>query len=438
MADLLTNRWHPLRHHAIQEAWATSRQRFHVVPAGRRSGKTELAKRKLTKAAVRGSGFDRPRYFAAAPTRDQAKRIYWDDLKRMVPPVLIQDISETELKIELITGASLWVVGLDRPERIEGQPWDGGVVDEYANCKPTAWTENIRPALSDRAGWCDFIGVPEGYNHFYDLYQQAEGGRDEWAAFTWWSEDILPPSEIASAKMDLPEAIYRQEYQAEFISFTGRANYGFDRADHVAPVRNLYQPRADLILCLDFNVSPGIAVICQELLEPDGRQPITAVIGEVWIEQGSNTQMVMQAFLDEWRHHQGGLHVYGDQTGGAQGTAALLGSDWDIVNGMLEPAFGRRLWVSRPGFNPSERARLNAMNARLKTAAGRVGLKADPDHAPHLIDDLERVVLVADGSGKLDKNMDKRLTHPSDALGYYVFAEHPMVAHAGQVAVRGF
>ena len=65
------------------------------------------------------------------------------------------------------------MVGLDKPERIEGQPWDGGVLDEYANMKAHAWGANVRPALSDRLGWCDLIGVPEGRNHYYDLHVSA-------------------------------------------------------------------------------------------------------------------------------------------------------------------------------------------------------------------------------------------------------------------------
>ena len=48
--------------------------------------------------------------------------------------------------ISLKNGAQIWVVGLDRPERIEGSPWDGGVLDEYGNMRANAWPEHIRPA----------------------------------------------------------------------------------------------------------------------------------------------------------------------------------------------------------------------------------------------------------------------------------------------------
>jgi hypothetical protein len=35
--------------------------------------------------------------------------------------------------IKLVNGAEIWVIGLDKPERIEGKPWDWGILDEYGN-----------------------------------------------------------------------------------------------------------------------------------------------------------------------------------------------------------------------------------------------------------------------------------------------------------------
>ena len=88
--------------------------------------------------------------------------------------------AETPAIIYLPNGSELHVIGLDRPERFEGIPWLGGVVDEIANCKPTAINENILPALDTedprRPGykaWGWFIGVPEGFNHFYDMARLA-------------------------------------------------------------------------------------------------------------------------------------------------------------------------------------------------------------------------------------------------------------------------
>ncbi|MFQ5736607.1 MAG: terminase large subunit domain-containing protein, partial [Thermodesulfobacteriota bacterium] len=208
-------------------------KRFAVVPAGRRSGKTELAKRRLVMGLAAKKPWADPRYFAAAPTRGQAKRIFWKDLKAMVPDGWKARVYETDLCIVTRFKSELWVVGLDKPQRIEGTPWDGGVLDEYANMRAGAWGENIRPALSDRAGWCWFIGVPEGLNHYKDLVDYALTGEDQdWGVYSWSSSDILPAPELEAAKRVLDPRTFRQEYEGSFEGACGRAYYAYDPRRH--------------------------------------------------------------------------------------------------------------------------------------------------------------------------------------------------------------
>lgn len=450
---MITPRWTILRPHSVQYQYWTSPHRFNVVPAGRRSGKTEYAKRKIVRAALdpNASQFPNPHYFCAAPTRDQAKRIYWDDLKLLVPKPLIRDISETELTIWTVIDTSISVLGMDRPERVEGSPWDGGVLDEYGNMKATAWGANVRPALSDRRGWCDLIGVPEGRNHYYDTYEMARsmmaeyGADSEWGCFHWLSADILPKSEIEAARRELDPLTFQQEYEASFVNFTGRAYYTFTDANK-APLQ--YNPRAPLILCLDFNVDPGIAVICQEMKMPwKGKEWKkdnygneyeaevdlfgTGIIGEVHIPVNSNTPAVINRFVHDWHAHEGQVVVYGDASGGARGTAKVDGSDWDIVKGMLRQVFGGRASYRVRAANPPERSRVNAVNTRCCNGAGQRKLAIDPRKAPNVVKDLEGVRTLEGGSGEIDKRADARLTHLSDALGYYIEYEFPVTDTRG-------
>ncbi len=429
---MLTPRWTPLRYHRVQQAYWASPHRFNTVPAGRRSGKTELAKRKLVKRALAGTDFDPPRFFAGAPTREQAKRIFWDDLKALVPRHLLRARpSEVDLMIPLINGAQLWVVGFDRPERIEGSPWDGGVLDEYGNMRANAWPEHIRPALSDRGGWCDFTGVPEGRNHYYDLDRfaraqmtAAPGTASDWASFHWISADILPAAEIAAARRDLDDLTYSQEYEASFVSFEGQTYYPFAERSHCA--RLTYDSRADLIFCFDFNVAPGVAAVLQEQMLPNG-QPGTGVIGEVHIPRNSSTPAVCRRLVADWAGHRGNVICHGDATGGARGSAKVGGSDWELIRAELLAVFGSRLRLSVPRANPPERVRVNAVNARLKNAAGDVRLMVDPAQVPHVQKDFEGVRLLAGGAGEIDKKADPGLSHLSDAIGYYIARQFPLV-----------
>lgn len=427
---VIPRRLYPLRDHPEQLRLKDSLARFKVVPAGRRSGKTERAKRKLINVCMRfDENFDDPRYFAGAPTRDQAKQIYWADLKAMSPPeVLAEPPRESELTLVYKTGCILQVIGMDRPERIEGRPWNGGVLDEYANMKKEAFPENVRPALSDRNGWCWLIGVPEGRNHYYDLYKYARSGEDpEWDAFTWHSADILDPKEVASAKRQLDPLVFQQEYEASFINFVGRAYYPFLEETHCSTKLG-YDRKAPLNFCFDFNVDPGVAVVTQEQELPNGL-PGVGVIGEVYIPRNSNTPAVCRKLVEDWSDHLGAIRVFGDATGGSRGSAKVMGSDWELVKEVLYGAFGQsRVFFKVPTSNPTERVRINAMNSLLKNGADEIRLMVDPQLAPYTVKDLEGVRLLEGGSGEIDKKHDANLTHLSDALGYYVVKEFPLAA----------
>lgn len=424
----------PLRPHPTQIQYWQCEKRFITVPSGRRSGKTELAKRRLVKRAMLGNPLYYPsRFFVAAPTFNQVVAIYWADLKRYcfnlsrlygLPAPEIREGNKT-ISLPL---SEIQLVSMDKPERVEGQPWNGGIMDEYGNMKEKAWTEHVRPALSDRRGWCEFIGVPEGWNHYKDLcdYAQREDSTD-WAFFHWVSADILPPEEIEAARRELDELVFRQEYEGSFENFTGRAYYNFSRSNHCKTLE--YNPKADLNFCFDFNVEPGVAAVVQE------KEFGTAVIGEVYIPRNSSTEAVCKRLINDWGNHTGKVKCYGDATGGARGSAKVAGSDWEIVRAYLRPVFGRNLIFRVPQSNPAERARINAVNSRLKTASGDIKMFVDFERANHVVKDLEGVTLLEGGSGEIDKKHALELTHISDALGYYIAREFPIKGGKSQIDI---
>lgn len=423
MGIILPARWNPLRYHPIQHQLVMSSCRFNVVPAGRRSGKTELAKRRLVIRSLAPTIHKFPgRFFAAAPTRDQAKRIFWDDLKSMIPPdFIVGKPSETELLICLINGARIYVVGMDKPERIEGSPWDGGILDEYGNMKEKTWREHVRPALADRNGWVDCIGVPEGRNHYYDLYQMAlEDENPEWGGFHWISADILPPEEIEAAKKDLDELTYQQEYEGSFVNFAGQTYYPFDRNIHVEKLE--YIPDQELIFNFDFNIAPGTATVAQEQQLPSGHHG-TAIISEAYIPRNSDTLKICDRLIQEFPQHEEIITCYGDATGGAGGTAKVSGSDWDLIKEKLTNYYGEdQIQFHVPRGNPAERKRINCVNSRLKSIKGDIHLMVD-SRCKHTIKDFEGVRSKDDG--KIDKTKDMKLSHLTDGIGYYIAKEFP-------------
>lgn len=257
------------------------------------------------------------------------------------------------------------------------------------------------------------------------MYNYAKSGVDpEWAAFTWVSADILDPSEIESARRTLDPLIFQQEMEASFITFAGRAYHSFDSRTHCFPLT--YNDREPLIITLDFNTTPGSGAISQEQVLPSGKEG-TGVIGEVHIPKHSTTPAVCRKIAADWGKHRGRVFIYGDATGGAQGSSRVMGSDWQLVQAELRPVFGDRMHMRVPSANPRERVRLNAVNSRLMSASGEIRLMVDPVKAPNVVKDFEGTRLLEGGSGEIDKKSDPLLSHWADGIGYYVAAEFPIV-----------
>lgn len=419
------------RLHPKQMQLWRSEARFKTIACGRRSGKTAIALRHLRREALSQTEYDDAWYVCAGPTRDQAKRIFWKPLKQLFPAEFIENKNESSLTIRLINGAEITVLGMEKPERIEGAPLNGILLDEYGNMKASVLDEHVRPMLAERAAWAWFLGVPEGRNHYYDLCTDSKTDQSGlWEHFHWTTEEILPvylgeeqaAIEIAEAKRRMDPLTYRQEFLADFVSFEGLAYYQFKFDANVPKEPLPYDPNARLVFCFDFNVSPGTASVVQEI----GNK--TAVLNEVWIEKNSTTPMVCRKLIEMYGNHRGTVNGYGDATGGNRGTAKLAGSDWDLIDQIMRQQYGNR-WTNRvPRSNPPERTRVNAVNSRLRSMDDQVHLLVDKK-CKRMIKDFEGVRLVKGSAGEIDKKTDKNLTHLTDGLGYYIAKEFPVVEH---------
>ena len=448
--------WTTLEHHDEQqrllgESWPAGPRRFCVVKAGRRAGKSMLIKRHAHMVAPSLTAAD-GLVVIGAPTHDDGRRIFWSDLKALAPPRLVlRTPSESRLEIELASvggKATIRVVGLDVPERARGDAIDQLYVDEFVFLRRLAWAEVLRPSLSTagRLGGAWLVSTPRiprdgrpapSAEEFRELHNMASRGTDpEWGAYAWPSKDIVPAEEIESARRQLDPRTFRQEYEATWESVEGRAYYAFEAETHGRPGLP-YDPDRELIVCLDFNVSPGVAVIGQEhaydegtplwrLLGP-GRplgRVVTCWIGQVWIERDSSTPAICRVLARDWGSHKGQVLVDGDATGGLAHTSQVEGPDWQLVRNYLRPTFGDRLRVVHARSNPRQGVRVASMNARLRSADGLIHMLIDSARCQRLLRDLDETQIKPGSAGEIWKPKGTMLTHMSDAIGYYIQRAH--------------
>ncbi|MFZ3286559.1 MAG: terminase family protein [Telluria sp.] len=424
------SRWYKLTEHPVQRALVdavANGVRFPVVPAGRRSGKTERAKRFVAKMAMKNPG---ERYFIAAPTHAQVKKMYWSDMKQLCLCSLQSKApSESDLIIFMGNGTEIHLIGLDRPQRIEGVFWSGGVIDEIADIKPDAWEANIRPALDtfnptrpDYRAWCWLIGVPDGLNHYYDMAKYAESANDpDWALFHWKSSEILPAETIAAAKRQMSAKQYKQEYEASFEGATGRIYEDYDKANHTDAA---VLPHEQLMWMHDQNFTPLSSAVGVR------RDAGLFLLDEIVLTSAVSKQSALE-FIDKFKDHKNKhVLIYGDPAGQA-GEKHGHASDYIDIEGVLKAngwSYTRKVKPAHPAIKD----RQNAVRAKIRAADGARSLFVNPVTAKWCDKGLATVQL-QDGS-TFQEDQKSKYQHITTAIGYCVDVEWPAVKRIATVA----
>lgn len=144
----------------------------------RRSGKEIESWSLAVQGAVESPGL----YMMVYPTNVRARAVLWDgsildqnlnSIKfiDMVPKRLIDSTNNQEMKIKLINGSILWVVGSDiDPDKLRGTNPRGIVYSEFAFQDPRVFYVML-PALRQNGGWLICQSTFDGMNHFYQLIE---------------------------------------------------------------------------------------------------------------------------------------------------------------------------------------------------------------------------------------------------------------------------
>lgn len=407
-------RWYPLKEHPVQMALldaVANGIRFPLVPAGRRSGKSERAKRFVAAEAMKNPGGI---YFCAAPTMPQAKKIFWRDMKDLtLSEIHTRQPNESNTIIYLPNGSELHVLGLDAPARFEGIPWTGGVIDEIADVKSDAIWANIMPALNtfnpskpDYRPWCWFTGVPDGLNHYYEMCQMAESGKDHnYKVFHWKSEDILPPDVIESAKRTMSAKQYAQEYCASFETATGKIYEDYSKDNYTTET---IQPHEAIHWSHDQNYTPLSS--CVGVVRND----CLYLLDEIVLESAVSRQSA-EEFVEKYRNHQNKLcYLYGDPAGRA-GEKHGHNSDYTDIEQVLR-SNGWRVERRVANTHPAIKDRQNTVRALIKNAIGETHLFVNPDKATWCHKGLATVQLQAGSTFQEDQR--NQYQHITTAIGY--------------------
>lgn len=198
--------------HEAQQQVVDEARRFNVLQCGRRFGKTTLGVDLEIDKALDGfpTGWFAPTYKILDDAWREAVSATHD---------IAEKVDKQERRIELITGGVIEFWSLDTADPGRSRKYARIVIDEAGIVRDlkAAWQEAIRPTLTDYRGDAWFLGTPKGRNFFHQLFVRGQEPKGDWKSWRFATVDNphISEEEVESARNDLPDAAFRQEYLGE-------------------------------------------------------------------------------------------------------------------------------------------------------------------------------------------------------------------------------
>ena len=151
----------------------------------------------------------------------------------------------------------------ERPENLEGFGYARAIINEGGLVlrKPRLWYNSVQPMVKDSNCQVKVIGTPKGKNSFHELYVAGRDGTDGYASYHYPAE--MSPnwkkSELEQIRAKVPEIVYQQEYEAEFVEGEGMVFRGINEV--IKDINKEYETGHRYILGIDLAKHQDFTVI---------------------------------------------------------------------------------------------------------------------------------------------------------------------------------
>lgn len=195
--------------------------RFKAIRCGRRWGKTDFAKTVAADFALKGAnvGWFAPDYKISIEA--------YNELELTLAPVLVSSSRQTGVMRTITNGRmDMWTLENERAGR--SRKYHLVIIDEAAFAKANLmdiWEKSIKPTLLDFRGSALVLSNTNGVdpnNFFYKICTDSKYGFVEYHAPTH-RNPYLPQEELDKLILDNHPLVYKQEYLAEFVDWSGDA-----------------------------------------------------------------------------------------------------------------------------------------------------------------------------------------------------------------------
>lgn len=224
--------------HIYQARFHNASARQRVVVAGRQSGKTlGVVQEEAVWAMSAPKRWPEEKFpqFWWTTAFDKTRGKAWRDFGHFVPREIIKRSHESEAWFEFRNGARISMRSAEGMTSMVSERLHGLVCDEFCQYRPQVYDDYLAPMLATTNGPVVFLGSPWGLNWGYRTYMKGVEGLAGWWSIRWRSADSPYVDKIwlAERKLDTPDRVYRQQYDAEFLTEGGEIFRNVDAA--IAP-----------------------------------------------------------------------------------------------------------------------------------------------------------------------------------------------------------
>lgn len=197
--------------------------KFAVWVMHRRGGKDRTALAQTCKMAFRRVGL----YWHCLPTLKQGRKVVWDNItsegknliRQTFPDALVRRRLEDEMKVELINGSIVQIVGADNFNALVGASPIHVTFSEWSLTDPRAY-DFVRPILRENNGSVAFIYTPRGYNHGWTTLNIARKLPGAFVAVMSINDTgVLSEADMAMERAQgMADELIAQEFYCDFSS----------------------------------------------------------------------------------------------------------------------------------------------------------------------------------------------------------------------------
>lgn len=178
-----------------------------------------------------------------SPVLNTTKTIFNFLINKLSSSGVIKQFSRGDQTIEFINGSTIFFRSATSYDNLRGGSYEYAFIDEFCYIPPEAWTEVIRQTLAVKGKKAIIASTPKGKNLFYNLAKLGEDPEQPLYTYDYMNyidNPFYDLNEIADAKKTLPNKVYLQEYEAQFLDDGGSV---FENIKELSIIHNFQEPQ---------------------------------------------------------------------------------------------------------------------------------------------------------------------------------------------------